>query len=234
MIEISDEEDFEEFIEQIRLSFWGELTTDELASVETVGDLFDSVVRKMDSLDAPHCLTSVAFFRLRRSLVAISGLDRRALRPFTPLRGLLPPKLRVAWWNAIETELRYRVPGLLPGASASVLYGVALLLFVLLLVFALFWTRPGYIPPITLLAVAAIGLLLTVAARLPRRFPVETLGELAERLVMLNCQQLAEAAGGSTIDQTWKAFRAVVGWATSQSPASIGRNSRLRTPLTRA
>lgn len=109
-------------LEEIQLSFWVDFTEQDIVDMTTVGDLFDKVVRKMGKFESPRCLTSFAFFRLRRSLVAVSSLDRRSVRPATQLRKLLPQPVRRTWWADIETNLRLRLPDLRPGRAAVIAY----------------------------------------------------------------------------------------------------------------
>jgi len=53
-------------LEEIQLSFWVDLTEQDIIDTTTVGDLFDKIVRKMGEFESPWCLTSFAYFRLRR------------------------------------------------------------------------------------------------------------------------------------------------------------------------
>ena len=70
-----EEEDFDCLLDEISLSFWVDLTKEDMRDALTVGNLFDAVVLKMGTLESSRCLTSVAFYRLCRSLVEISGVD---------------------------------------------------------------------------------------------------------------------------------------------------------------
>lgn len=68
-------EDFDYFLYEISLSFWVDITENDIHDAMTVGDLFDAVVLKRGTLESSRCLTSIAFYRLRRSLIEICGVD---------------------------------------------------------------------------------------------------------------------------------------------------------------
>lgn len=97
-------------LDEIQLSFWVDFTERDIIEATTVGDLFDRVVNKMGQFESPRCLTSAAFYRLRRSLAEVSGLDPHSLRRDTQLRNLLSRSTQCKWWDAIERDLRLRIP----------------------------------------------------------------------------------------------------------------------------
>ena len=72
-------DDCEALLDEIQNSFWVEFTSDDLINAVTVGDLFDCVMRRAEPLSSSACLSTVAFYRIRRSLVALSGADRKAI-----------------------------------------------------------------------------------------------------------------------------------------------------------
>jgi len=214
-------------LEEIRLSFWVDFTEQDIADATTVGDLFDNIVHKMGEFASPRCLTSFAFFRLRRSLIAVSNLDRRSVRPDAQLRKLLPQPFRRTWWEGIETNLRLRVPGLRPGHAATIAYLSIALLGVLAFAAGMTKSISWELSLVMPLAVPVLLWWLSKAAsHLPREFPVETLGDLVRQVVILNQQKLARDAGGSTIDQAWAAFREVLSRESGIPSASITREMR--------
>jgi hypothetical protein len=214
-------------LDEIRLSFWVDLTEQDILNATTVGDLFDKIIHEADEFEAPRCLTSFAFFRLRRSLVAISGLDRRSVRPATQLRNLLHPTARRAWWEDVESNLRLRLPDLRPGLAAITSYwaiaAIGLFAFVVGMSPSISWEAKLLMPfavPIFLWG------LFKAASRLPREFSAETFGELVRLVVTLNQQKLTREAGGSTIDQAWAGFRELLSGASGITAARITREMR--------
>jgi hypothetical protein len=214
-------------LEEIQLSFWVDFTEQDIIDTATVGDLFDNIVRKMGEFESPRCLTSFAYFRLRRSLIAVSNLDRRSVRPATQLRTLLPQPVRRTWWEHIETTLRLRVPGLRPGRAATIAYSAIPLLGVFAFAAGMTKSISWELRLVMPLAVPVLlWWLFKAASHLPREFPVETFGDLVRRVVTLNQQKLARDAGGSTIDQAWAAFREILSAESGIASASITREMR--------
>ena len=221
-------DDFDFLLYELESSFWVDFSESDFFGLNTVGDLFDIVVRDLAGFESPRCLTSLAFYRLRRSLIDLSGLDRQSIQPTTSLRNLLPPKLRRTWWHVIETELRLRVPHLRLGPAAvvaySAIFGLAILAFVVVAARFVPWEVAAIVQLGTPLL---IWLLLKGAARLPREFPADTFGELVRILVRLNQGKLAQEAGGSTANQAWTAFKELLSMETGVPAAAISREMRL-------
>ncbi len=197
-------EDLAYLLEEIQLSFWIDFAEREIIEA-TVGGLFDQILKKMGPFESPRCLTSAAFYRLRRSLAEVSGVDRRSITRATVLRNVVPPSMRRSWWEAIETNLRLRLPALRPSwltfwaCCAAATGGVVALMIVL----SRSWEGTFIMP---LLLVVLFWGLVRMSSRLPREFPVQTLEELVRRVVTLNQQKLAQEAGGSTRDQALGSF----------------------------
>ena len=89
----------------------------DIVECRTLGELFDRVWRKMGAGGEPRCVTSGAFYRVRRVLAEEWGMEHRAIRVDTPLRDLMPWWNRKAGWASIERKLRVSLPALQPGAG---------------------------------------------------------------------------------------------------------------------
>jgi hypothetical protein len=212
-------------LEEIQLSFWIDFTERDIIEATTVGDLFDQILKKMGQFESPRCLTSAAFYRLRRSLAEVSGVDRRSITHATVLRNLVPPSMRRNWWEAIETNLRLRLPALRPSWPALFAYWSAATVAVVAIVVGLSRSWEGKFIMSLALLVLSWGLV-WVASHLRQEFPVETLEELVRRVVTLNQQKLTREAGGSTRDQAWAAFLELVSGISGIPVASISRETR--------
>ena len=186
-VKLIGEEEVGLLLEEIQLSFWIDFTPEDVIAAQTVGDLF-------------------AFFRLRRSLVELAGLDRRSILPKTRLRNLLPPPMRRAWWDAIETGLRFRLPRLRPGPAAKAVYSAIAALGLFAFVIAPKSVSWETMVLIDLGAPVLIWALVKAASRLPREFPTDTFEDLVRSVVVLNQQKLSQEAGGCTVNQAWGRF----------------------------
>jgi hypothetical protein len=214
-------------LDEIRLSFWVDFTEQDILDASTVGEVFDRVVGKMGAFDSPRCLTSLAFFRLRRSLILVSNVDRRSVRPGAALRELVPQAVRRLWWEDVETNLRLRMPGLGPGPAAIIAYWVIFALGLLAFVAGIAQSASWELRLVTpLVVLPMLWTMFKAASHLPREFPVKTFGELIRRVVILNQQKLAREAGGSTVQQAWAAFRELLSEASGIGSAWITREMR--------
>jgi hypothetical protein len=222
-----DPEDFEYFLRKISLSFGVVLTGEEIRKATTVGDLFDQVSLKMGTFDSPQCLTSFAFYRLRRSLVEVSGLDRRSIHPKMPLQNLLPPQVWRSWWHVLGNGLRLRMPSLL-SRTAMEAYCVVVLFGVLMFAVGRSHKVPRDAGLVIQFAVPLVVYwLFRAISHSPPEFPTETFGDLVRAVVTLNQQKLAVEAGGSTSGQAWTAFRELLSEASGLPVTSINREMPL-------
>src|ERR1700677_3880962 len=89
-----------EIVLRVEETFGVDLPDDELGSVATVGDLYKLVLSRLDGSYA--CLSSRAFYRVRKSMVEVLGVSRRSIRPSTKLQPLLGNRQSVERWKRIE------------------------------------------------------------------------------------------------------------------------------------
>lgn len=78
---------------------------DERSWPATVGDLYLYVLGRTRRPAHAPCPTSPAFYRLRRTLTAEFGVDRRRVRPGTQLCNLFPAASRGADWPRLAAAL---------------------------------------------------------------------------------------------------------------------------------
>ncbi len=215
------------FLYELERSFWIDGAQVDVRTLTTVGALFDSLTDKMGGFESSRCLTSFAFYRLRRSLMDLSGLDRESILPTTPLKGLLPPKVRRVWWDSVETQLRFSVPRLQLGRAAIAAHTFV----VLVAVFAGLVVLTKSVEWDTMILIEwgtpfLVWFLWKLASRLPRELPAETFGDLVRVIVHRNQAKLAQEAGGSSKNQAWQAFRELLASATGTHASSITRETR--------
>ncbi len=220
-------EDLEELLAEIGLSFGIELTVEDFVESETVGALFDRVLSKAGDFDSPKCLTSVAFYRLRRLVVDLTGRERRTIQRTTLLEDLVPWRHRRSLWKAIEARSGFRLPQLQLGG------GLLLLLLSIAAAIAVEIGRhaESLLEKVGLGLICTLGgwiILLILTRPLHRAFPERavTFEDLVGLVVAHNHGKLTEAAGGSTRDQAWVAFRDLVARAAVLEPSAVTREMK--------
>jgi hypothetical protein len=86
------------------------LSNDELMEVYTVGNLYNLLLRRLKP--TPDCLTSQAFYRIRKALTATLGLPCRSIRPATFLDDLFSEEHIRDQWGAVARESGLKLPSL--------------------------------------------------------------------------------------------------------------------------
>ena len=101
-----------ELILAVEDAFQIHIADEEAGNVFTVGDLHNLVVSKLQGQDSKRCLTSAAFYRTRRGIIDMLGIDRREVRPATPLEVILPRNSRREKWRRIQAAMKMKLPDL--------------------------------------------------------------------------------------------------------------------------
>lgn len=164
---------------------FGVAITDESAAQLTTPRQLSSHIAKLLATQSPErntaktslCLSQRAFYRLRRALMAETGLSRNALRPDTPLAEVFPDQRRAAWRRLQRALAAPDLPRLTASPPISALLQIGgPSLFVLLAAYLA-------LSPWSILLAAFAGWLVGLALcdRLGTRFPngLKTLGNLA-------------------------------------------------------
>lgn len=99
-----------ELVRRIEEEFSIYLPDDDLREVYTVGNLYNLLLSKLKP--TPDCLTSKAFYRIRKDITSALGLPRRSIRPTTFLDDLFSENQIREQWSAIIYESRLKLPGL--------------------------------------------------------------------------------------------------------------------------
>ncbi len=99
-----------ELVLRIEEEFSIELPDPEIRDIRTVGELYRLVLSKVES--TPSCLSSKAFYRVRRALVECLSLPRRAIRPSTSLDSLLPRSQLAKEWQRVADHSGLALPPL--------------------------------------------------------------------------------------------------------------------------
>jgi hypothetical protein len=107
--------DVVELVMAIEERFEIDIPDDEASNARTVGDLYQLVLTKVANVPETTpatCLTSAAFYRTRRGLLSTLPLNRREIRPSTPLAPLLPLSQRRRLWKGVQRKIELRLPNL--------------------------------------------------------------------------------------------------------------------------
>lgn len=217
-----------ELILAVEDAFQIHIADEEASGMWTVGDLYELVVAKIRGQDSKRCLTSVAFYRTRRGIMDTLGIDRRQIRPATPLDVILPLDGRREKWGRIQDAMKLKLPDLEhPGSVLLTLFAVAIALTV----------GPGMYLKLGLGALALSfflglvvgGVLLKLSPALAVAFPHHdsTVGDLARDVLAINHARLVAEMGSWNKNDVWEALCRVIVMQTAVEREKIKPEARI-------
>jgi len=163
--------DLVEIVMEVEDEFGIVLPDEEVQHVETVGQLYQCVMRKINGRRPIPCPGVVAFGRLRRAVIDAGVALRQDVRLDTDLAALFAP-VPQAWEFALRSlGMRLTAPPL-PPQRRKVLQVTATICFAAAVILAIWIVATRSInPPLILSAVATFTLFITLSSRLANRPP---------------------------------------------------------------
>ncbi|MEO8658948.1 MAG: hypothetical protein ABI693_10780 [Bryobacteraceae bacterium] len=203
--------DIEELILAVEDGFQIHIADEEAKAVSTAGDLYTLVVSKLKGKDSGRCLTSAAFYRTRRGIIDALSLERKDVRPSTPLNVILPEENRRETWRRIQDSMELQLPDLEHRWST-----VATLLAtgVALTVWPGLYARvgPGGLALLSFLGLVVGGFLVKFSPVWAVAFPNHdaTVGDLARDVVAINHGLLVAEIGTWNKHEVWDILRRII------------------------
>lgn len=199
---LDDDLDSVELLIAIERALDVKISDQEASTVATMGDLHQIVVSKLKGTGGDKCRTSMAFYRARRALQAVTG--RNDIRPVTPLSDLGGGSPRSLFAEAQKhCDLRLApLSGTNMGAIGALLILAALVGAPILLIAHI----NGWL--ILALAVGFIASGMALIRLDPLSFgrELQTVGDLARIMVSDNYGALIRLGGRSDADAVWAAL----------------------------
>jgi acyl carrier protein len=213
-----------EIVLRVEETFAVDLPDDELGSVATVGDLYRLLLSRLDGSYA--CLSSRAFYRVRKSMVEVLGVSRRSIRPSTELESVLARPSRRALWKRIERHAGLRFPVLRePTWSHWPLLLLSAGVYICL-VYQVAFEFNGFRTVQMGLSIAVLGTLVGTflvpyvafaiygaTPFLRHELPAATVGELAREVLTLNYPKIKQGdSAGNVFDENevWKILKEII------------------------
>lgn len=121
--------DVVELIMRVEETFEIEIGDEEASELITVGQLYTCILGKLGLSPSDRCLSSVAFYRVRRALMGLSDVPRHSIRPSTETEVLLPHGKRKQHWDYVARMTGSKLPDLeRPRWMQNLIWGVSCLL----------------------------------------------------------------------------------------------------------
>lgn len=182
-----DPEDFESCLGTVEVSFGIRFREIDILCLNTFGDLCDLVLDKLKDLrESNDCTSQQAFYKLRESIVSVTGLNREVITPKSELNLLIPRSSRRSTMRKIESNLGFRLNLLRPPYAVSITIALLILSSFAGLFFA--WQ-------ISLLGLVMCLLAGVIANIFANVFSVTTVGEAADKMSRENYLNSRRDAG---------------------------------------
>ena len=214
-----------ELVMSVEDAFQINISEEEASKIRTVGEFYDVVRSKLAIKDDEgwgRCLTSTAFYRVRRAMVEVLRIDRRKITPKTELSVLLPTPQRRENWGRITRAASLKIPKL--GYNS----GVILLKFAILMAVGTALGLLQYLGIVGLTIVSFIAALVMAkfTPALLISLPASTVGALAEQIYLANVKQLSEGNGGLNEREVWDALTKIIIQQLGVKPEEVTPEAR--------
>jgi acyl carrier protein len=168
-----DPEDIVDVLVKIQRSFNIKLDNDGLRDVDTFGDLCDVIINKISLEHEDSCTTQHAFYMLRNSIAAVTGIDKCAVKPQTRLSQILPKENRLQIIAEIENDLGFKTNLLQPKQWIVALFGLTLIGSFIICFYN--W-------PIGIAGLLSSGISLKLSGKFGKEMYLKTVGDLANKI----------------------------------------------------
>jgi hypothetical protein len=195
-----------ELVLEVENAFGFSIPDDDAERLATVGQLYDYILARRFHAEQDSCLSSMAFYRVRRALISVLRIPRDSVRVATALATIIPRRRRRTW-RAIEKNTGFRLPPLRRPQFVTVL--AALITIALgIATSALLGFRLGNGGIIVaLLSMGVIGFaMVRLTESLATVFPPDTttVGELAKGVLARNYPAIVTESRKSATDaEVW-------------------------------
>jgi len=222
-----------ELIMTVEERFGIAILDEDAGRLATVGDLYKLVLAKLSGTKTDRCLTSAAFYRLRRAFIEGLGKSRGEIGPSLDLEMILPSQGRRRKWQLLQQAARVEIPDLQFPRSLIVLIAAigTLLSAVLLYVTYVYRARSG--ASLALWGVVGIVFIMYAVSKLCAPLAVAfpdhavTIGDLARGVLSRNYRQLAASIGGYNEADVWEALRGVIADQTGVEKDKVRPDARI-------
>jgi hypothetical protein len=102
-----------EVIMRIEEAFDITIPDEDAEKIQTIGDAERYLINRIQvEGDSAPCLSSATFYRLRRALMEVCGVDRDCIRTSTRVEDLIPEDVRRTQWHRLGAALGLSLPEL--------------------------------------------------------------------------------------------------------------------------
>jgi hypothetical protein len=170
-------ENIEDLVPSIEKMYQFKFEDDEISKLENFNDFCDLIVSKIDLENVENCSSQQAFYKLRKSIVALNLAEKGQITPETKLEAIFPRKERIALVRSLEKHIGFKINLIHPPDALSI---SLLLLVVVSFVFLFFDFKFG------LLGLGIAVLSLNLAKKFGKEMKMKSIRELVEKITQEN------------------------------------------------
>jgi len=201
-----------ELIMAVEEAFDIEIPDWEGRNLSTVGQMYAHVVSRLAFPQRERCISSAVFYRIRRALMELYGVERRSITPSTRMDTLLPPGRRRSHWQSLSQVMEAQLSSLeLLGWVGPLSRGLGLALLVTCL-------AAYFVYPISIAVRCSLGSALLAwaayqaAAPFAVQLPAEcaTVGGTVRAMLRSNYGSQTQTTRKWDPNEVWETLRSVI------------------------
>ncbi len=202
-----------ELLLEVEETFGFSIPDEDAAALDTAGKLYDYIMDHRFRGRREGCLTSVAFYKLRRALMLDLGVPRSGVRPPAPLATIITTRRRRVWVNLRKT-LGLRLPEL--ARPRWVTRSAIAVAACLVIPAAVFLVADLGISGGVLRTLGTICLVSYVLYQGTRPLAVEfrpefaTIAGLTKAVLKKNYAAISDECDRANVDEVWETLRAII------------------------
>ena len=190
---------------EVEETFGFSIPDEDAATLVTVGKLYDYVMASRFAGRPPGCLTSIAFYKLRRALMSVLGVPRNNIRLSSCLTAIIPTRRRQRW-SDLHKAMGLRLPELVRPrwvTAVTIVVGCALVIeaAAMLGIVLAFWVM-------ALVIYALYQATKPLAVAFPRE--CATVGGLTESILRKNYGAISDECQLANAEGVWQTLRALI------------------------
>ena len=205
------------------------ISDEEAIGAVTVGQLYKIVLSKLPGAQPGACLSSVAFYRVRRALEIAFNTPRSDVMPDSDMESLIPRENRRAAWKAFRRALGFNIPGLWHPFWLTNILARVYLAAAALVALSLFLSLFGCVPwTVSLVGVCVIfGMhVATIPAANRMPWPCRTVRGLVDYILAHNYASLTSEVQNRSKADVWETLRAIIVDSLKIDPDEVTMNAR--------
>jgi acyl carrier protein len=215
--------DLIELAMEVEETFGFSIPNEDVATLDSVGKRCDYIMAHRFEGRQQGCLTSVAFYKLRRALMSVLGIARSDVRLSSDLNAIIPTRRRQAW-SDLHRVMGLRLPELVRPAwvKAAVILGscaIGTAIFVF-----------GRAALVTAFLTTLVAMYVLFQATKPlavmfhRKFA--TVGGLTKCILQKNFGAISDSCQRANAEEVWDTLRCVIVEQLGVRPDDVTKEAR--------